>query len=362
MYQGYKMIQGLFLVLSVLACGTSHAWVINADHPQPPPIVRTTALTAEEMQRMGWGQRSSDEQIMRYGLESFQPLIPDWANKKTGYLLASWNPVFNGKRNPTVVLQHGGVGGPGPTEWGHGAWFKRQGYNVLVLDSFWSRGFIANWRQIDGHVSQHRSMFSSLGANTRARDAFAAATWLQNQSEVDTARIYLIGGSQGGWSVLRAFTDEKSITTKYKGLFRAGVAIYPVCWSWQHTPGQHGNNVPQTLNPRLGPFHSPLLILTVGLEPPGSATDINACDPNIVKSATKHIRYPDQTHAFDSEPPPGAPRGRCWYSVNPFWCGASGGRDEKGNCRGSPKPDMCEDSSATETARQDMLAFLEQFR
>jgi len=149
------MIQGLFLVLSVLACGTSHAWVINADHPQPPPIVRTTALTAEEMQRMGWGQRSSDEQIMRYGLESFQPLIPDWANKKTGYLLASWNPVFNGKRNPTVVLQHGGVGGPGPTEWGHGAWFKRQGYNVLVLDSFWSRGFIANWRKIDASVGSH---------------------------------------------------------------------------------------------------------------------------------------------------------------------------------------------------------------
>jgi dienelactone hydrolase len=355
------MLKIVLLSLGLLASTSSQAW-FNSDYPEPPPIVRTNGMTAEEMIRMNWGKRSTDEQIMRYGLQPFQPLIPDWSKKKSGNLLASWNPVFNNQKNPTVVLQHGGVGGPGPTEWGHGAWFKKQGYNVLVLDSFWSRGFVANWRKIDGSVGSHGRHMSELGANTRARDAFATARWLRERPEVDSNRIYLIGGSQGGWSVLRAFTDEKSITEKYKGLFRAGISIYPVCWSWQRTPGNHGNGVPENLNPRLGPFHSPLLILTVGLEPPGSATDINVCDPNIIKSATKHIRYHDQTHAFDSEPAPGAPRGRCWYSANPHWCGASGGRDALGNCKGSPKPDMCEDATATDIARQDMLNFLEQFK
>ncbi len=357
------MLKRILLIAGLLASTTSYAW-FNSDYPEPPPIVRSHGMTAEEMRRMDWGQRSVDEQIVRYGLQRFRPIIPDWSAKKSGQLLASWNPVYNGQKNPTVVLQHGGVGGPGPTEWGHGAWFVRQGYNVLILDSYWSRGFVANWRQIDGSVSQHRGMFSSLGANTRARDAFAAAKWLKEQPEVNPDRIYLIGGSQGGWSVLRAFTDEKSITENYKGLFRAGVSIYPVCWSWQRTPAPHGNNISQSLNPRLGPYHSPLLIISVGLEPPGSATDINTCDPNIIKSATKHIRYADQTHAFDSEPAPGVSRPpKCWQSSNPHWCGPNGsGRGPNGNCIGSPKPDMCEDPGATEVARRDMLAFMEQYK
>ena len=356
------MIQRLLVVLLVLACGNSHAWFFNTNYSEPPPIVRTSPPGVEEAIQLNFGQRSFDDQVVRFGLNRFKPLIPDWSAKKSGHLLASWNPNQNGLKNPTVVLQHGGVGGPGYTDYGHGAWFKSQGYNVVVLDSFWSRGFIANWRKIDAPVSQHGRAFSELGANTRARDAFATARWLREQPEVDANRIFLIGGSQGGWSVLRAFTDEKSISENYKGLFRAGVAIYPMCWSWQRTPGNHGNGVPETLNPRLGPFHSPLLILSVGLEPPGSATDINACDPAIVKSATKHIHYAEQTHSFDAEPPPGQPRGRCWYSANPHWCGASGGRDVLGNCKGSPKADMCEDTSATETARRDMYTFLEQFK
>lgn len=356
------MIQRLLLVLSVLACSNSYAWFFNTDYPEPPPIVRNTPPSAEESIRLNFGQRSFDDQVVRFGLNRFKPLVPDWSTKKSGHLLVSWNPNYNGQRNPTVVLQHGGVGGPGYIDYGHGAWFKSQGYNVVVLDSFWSRGFIANWRKLDASVSSHGRHMSELGANTRARDAFATAQWLRTQPEVDPNRVFLIGGSQGGWSVLRAFTDEKSITENYKGLFRAGVSIYPVCWSWQQTPGHHGTGVPEKLNPRLGPFYAPLLILTVGLEPPGGATDMNTCDPNIFKSATKHIRYPDQTHAFDAEPPPGQPRGRCIYSMNPHWCGASGGRDALGNCKGSPKADMCEDTNATEVARQDMHTFLEKFK
>ena len=354
------MIRHLSVVAALLLSGNSYAWFSSATYPEPPPIVRTSPLSAEESVKLTFGAKAFNDQVIRYGLNKFEPLVPDWSAKKSGHLLVSWNPNQNGQKNPTVVIQHGGVGGPGQTDYGHGAWFKSQGYNVVVLDSFWSRGFIANWRKIDS--TYHGPHYSALGANTRARDAFATASWLKTQPEVDHTRIFLIGGSQGGWSVLRAFTDEKSITENYKGLFRAGVAIYPACWSWQYTPGKHGAGVPQTLNPRLGPYYAPLLILSVGLEPPGSATDINSCDPKIISSATKHIRYPDQTHAFDAEPPKGQPRGRCWYSKNPHWCSASGGRDALGNCNGSPKADMCEDASATDTARQDMLTFLEQYK
>jgi dienelactone hydrolase len=344
----------------LLFCSSIHAFGAK-DYEEPPAIIRTDPPNAEEVQKLKFGNKALNEQVIRFGLARHQPLIPDWSGSKSGKLLASWNPSHKEGKNPTLVIQHGGVGGPGSTDYGHARWFLSQGFNVLVLDSFWSRGFIANWRKIDS--TYHGPHFSSLGANTRARDAFAAARWLREQPQVDSNRIFLAGGSQGGWSVLRAFTDEKSIKEQHQGLFRAGVAIYPACWSWQKTPGNHGTNVPQNLNPKLGPFYAPVFLVTVELEPPGSATDINACNPNLVQWAHTHTRIPNTTHAFDDESPPEKPSNRCWYSANPHWCNASGGRDSAtGNCVGAPKADFCSDLDATQKLRNEMIDFFHSFK
>ncbi len=333
------------------------------EYDEPPPIMRTEPLNLQEVLKLKMGNRPLNAQVIRYGLAPHVPLIPDWSEKKSGKLLASWTPSNKEGKNPTLVIQHGGSAGPNPIEYGHARWFLAQGFNVLVLDSFWGRGFRANWRKIDADVKDHGSAFSTLGANTRARDAFAAAQWLQQQPQVDATRIFLVGGSQGGWSVLRAFTDEKSITEKYKGLFRAGVAIYPACWSWQFTPGNVGRNAPQTLNPKLGPFYAPLLLVTAELEPPGSQTDMNSCNPDLIKWAHQHIRFSNATHAFDSESPPEKPVNRCWYSSNPWWCTASGGRDlTTGNCIGTSKADFCSDLDMTQDLRIQMLKFLQSFK
>jgi dienelactone hydrolase len=356
---------GLARVFIALLAGISisaNAFWRN-DYDEPPPIIRTEPPNLQEVQKLKFGNRALNEQPPRYGLAQHVPLIPDWSKANSGKLLASWTPSNKEGKQPTLVIQHGGVGGPGSTDYGHARWFLAQGFNVLVLDSHWSRGFIANWRKIDANVSEHQSAFSTLGANTRARDAFAAARWLREQPQVDSNRIFLIGGSQGGWSVLRAFTDEKSITEKHKGLFRAGISIYPACWSWQQTPGNRGANVSETLNPKLGPFYAPILLVTVELEPPGSATDINACNPKLIQWAEKHIRFANTTHAFDAETPPEQPVNRCWYSANPHWCSASGGRDPAtGHCIGAPKPDFCTDLDVTKKLRIEMLEFLNAFK
>lgn len=347
------------LALAMMSSSVFAFW--GKDYEEPPPIVRNEPPNLQEVQQLKFGNRAMNDQPNRFGLARHVPLIPDWSKANAGKLLASWTPNDNVGKHATVVFQHGGVGGPGSTEYGHARWFLAQGFNVLVLDSHWSRGFIANWRKID--ETYHGPSFSTLGANTRARDAFAAARWLREQPQVDASRIFLMGGSQGGWSVLRAFTDEKSITEKHQGLFRAGVSIYPSCWSWQRTPGNHGMNVPETLNPRLGPFYAPVLLVTAELEPPGSATDINACHPDLIKWAFKHVRFSNTTHAFDAESPPEKPINQCWYSANPHWCSASGGRDPStGNCRGAPKPDFCSDLEMTKKLRIEMLEFLSAFK
>ena len=331
-------------------------------YEQPPPIVRTNAPTAAEVRAHGVGAMDVNRFISRFRLAEFRPIVPDWSEAQSGNLLASWNTSRRPGKNPTIVIQHGGMGGSGATDYGHARWFLERGFNVLVLDSFWSRGFIANWRRIDQPASTHQRAFSALGPNTRARDAFAAARWLRNQPEVDPDRIFLLGGSQGGGSVLRAFTDEKSITEHHRGLFRAGVSIYPTCWSWQWTPGNHGHNTTPLNRPALGPFYAPVLMITVELEPPGSMTDINSCDPNLVRWVHRHIHLANMTHAFDAEIPPENPVNRCWYSENPFWCQASGGRDPvTRNCFGAPKPDFCADREATEQARNEILGFLRGF-
>ena len=354
-------------VLLCSACAAL-AFVFNVhafwtkDAEEPPPIIRTEPPSAAEVRALGFGNKAMNDQLVRFGLSPHAPLIPDWSKANSGKLLASWNISPKPGRNPTLVIQHGGVGGPGSTDYGHARWFLARGFNVLVLDSFWSRGFIANWRKIDAPVSQHGHSFSSLGANTRARDAFAAARWLRQQPQVDATRVFLVGGSQGGWSVLRAFTDERAITEQHMGLFRAGVSIYPACWSWQKTPGHHGHNTTPSVRPRLGPFYAPVLLVTAELEPPGSQTDIHSCDPNLIKWAHKHIRLSNTTHAFDDENPPEKPVNRCWYSANPHWCRASGGRDAAtGHCIGAPKPDFCADAAMTTDVREEMLNFFSGF-
>jgi dienelactone hydrolase len=351
----------LFLSLLALAGPALAFW--GSDYDEPPPIIRLEPPSQQEVKAIGFGNQAFNEQVTRFGLAKHVPLVPDWSKAKSGKLLASWNPLAADGKHPTLVIQHGGVGGPGSTDYGHARWFLAQGFNVLVLDSFWSRGFIANWRKIDAPVSQHGPAFSALGANTRARDAFAAARWLALQPQVDAKRIFLIGGSQGGWSVLRALTDEKSITDTHRGLFRAGVSIYPACWSWQRTPHPHGVGVTRAARPALGPFYAPLFLITAELEPPGSATDIRSCDPDLLKWATRHRRLPNTTHAFDDENPPQQPANRCWYSANPHWCQASGGRDPAtGNCLNAPKADFCSDLSVTGSMRADILEFLNAFQ
>ena len=357
----YISFSSITILLVLASTSTSIPAFWGKDYEEPPPIVRTEPPNLQEVQKLKIGIFAMNEVVIRYGLARHVPLIPDWSKANSGKLLASWTPTNKDGKQATIVFQHGGVGGPGSTDYGHARWFLAQGFNVLVLDSFWSRGFIANWRKID--EAYHGPAFSTLGANTRARDAFAAARWLRKQPQVDSNRIFLLGGSQGGWSVLRAFTDEKSITEKHKVLFRAGVSISPACWSWQQTPGHHGSNVSETLNPRLGPFYAPVLLVTAELEPPGSATDIHSCNPDMIRWAFKHIRLSNTTHAFDSETPPDKPENSCWYSVNPHWCTASGGRDAAtGFCKGATKADFCADLDVTKNLRIEMLEFLNSFK
>ena len=234
-----------------------------------PPIVATAAPA-----RPLHGSFSLENNTTRVGLAPMRPLVPAYAGP--GRLLASWNPHPSGVAGrPVFVVMHGGHGLV-PGNFATALWLRRDlGASVLVLDSFWSRGIEENWLE--------RTRY---GANMRVLDAIAAARWLRDTQGTDPRGTFLVGDSQGGWTALRLFTDEPFIEGARAGLFRGGIALYPVCRS-------SGT----AFSPRLGPYSGPVIVFTGGRD---TATPPDQCPRETFARAAAWTHYPDQTHGWDT--------------------------------------------------------------
>lgn len=196
-----------------------------------------------------------------------------------GELFASWNPHPKGVAGrPTIVVIHGGHGLVG-TNFVNAKWAQTAlNANVLILDSYWSRGINENW-----------ATFTKYGVNMRVLDVIAAGRWLKTQG-TDPSKTLLWGDSQGGWTVLRAFTDEPFISDQIKPLYAGGIAAYPNCIV-------KGSD----LAPKLAPYTRPILLFTGGQD---TATSINECSPDVYQSPNAQwTHFPNGTHGWDMASP-----------------------------------------------------------
>jgi dienelactone hydrolase len=263
-----KGIKHLWLLaLLVLAgCARVPLTTTDVDYFQPPIV----ATVAPERPITNYSLYNN---TVKVNLAPMRPIIPTYNNK--GNLLASWTPHPQGVANrPTFVIVHGGHGLV-PGDFATAVWARDQlGANTLVLDSFWSRGQNENW-----------VTYTRLGANARTLDAIATGKWLLRHG-VDPKQLFLMGGSQGGWTVLRTFTNEPFIVEQARGLYRAGFSLYPVCNSkgWRDDPA-------------LGPYWGPVLVFTAGKD---TATPPERCPTRVFKDATAWTHYPDATHGWDT--------------------------------------------------------------
>jgi len=99
-----------------------------------PPITASSA-PARPL-RESWSLHNNTRRV---GLAEMRPIIPAFNGQ--GALLASWNPhpagVFG---RPSFIVIHGGHG-LNPTNFATALWLRDEFQaNVLVLDSYWSRG------------------------------------------------------------------------------------------------------------------------------------------------------------------------------------------------------------------------------
>ena len=219
-----------------------------------------------------------------WGVGTVAPLIPGFDGK--GLLLASWTPS-NKPGAPTFVIAHGG-GGMDASLFVLGADLQsKTDANILIVDSIWSRG-----RTTNGGDSINASG-KTLSSNARMFDLVAAGRWLSTQG-VDPKKTYAIGLSQGGWGVLRAFTNDPMITELVKPYYAGGVSVVPVC----EEPGlTKYHSVPADVFTyhKLGPYHSRVLLITGGLD---TLTPVSNCSDSTVKSVDKWLHWEDSGHGF----------------------------------------------------------------
>jgi dienelactone hydrolase len=115
---------------------------------------------------------------------------------------------------PAVVLMHGCNGSFKQLDERWGKRIAGWGYLTLTVDRFGPRG-------IDNACAGGPPV-------DMAFDAYRALNYLAQQPFVDSARVVLLGFSQGGWLTLTSL--ERGVieqTAQHK--FRAGIAFYPPC-------------------------------------------------------------------------------------------------------------------------------------
>ena len=161
-----------------------------------------------------WSQSSARVVEFESPLASPQPL--------QGYLR---QPNSAGP-SPAVVLLHSCNGNWARLDERWGKQIAAWGYVTLTVDSFGPRGI--------------KNTCSSGAPVDLAFDATRALNFLVRQPFVDSARVAVLGFSQGGWLAL-ASVEHGAIEKTSQNKFRAAIAFYPRCL------GSKGNMTVPTL-------------------------------------------------------------------------------------------------------------------
>ncbi len=257
-------------------------------------------------------------------LNPLKSQIPSYDGK--GLLAASWNPSNDLFNNPTIVIMHGGHGV------GSGMWIKARDFkkkhnaNVLLLDSFMSRNMPNNWdRGIEAD------------AIVRTFDVIAVGKWLKTQG-TDPNKTFMMGGSQGGWTTLKAMSAEPTQIKEVKPLYAGGIAYYPVCDNYNRNGHLRAGQRFITLAKK--GFWGPVLLLTGDQD---FATRIEDCQQTVVEHATKHVRFERGTHGWEIR----------WRQ--------NGEMNKDGDCKwsGNKNFKMCYDKAHTTEMYIEMSKFIE---
>ena len=173
---------------------------------------RIVAGTAEQMQVKA---RAATELLTADDLSSPQPV--SWQAEDATRIFGLYYPPASSRfcgrgRPPLIVAVHGGPTGQVETSFeGSHQYFATRGWAVLDVD----------YRGSTGHGRAYMTALRSQWGLLDVADAIGGAQHLVDNGLADPERLVIMGGSAGGYTVLRALTTRP-------GFFRAGICLYGV--------------------------------------------------------------------------------------------------------------------------------------
>lgn len=161
-----------------------------------------------------WKRTTSEElSLQEYALP--QPVTwPGMDNEIVyGLFYPPQNPRYEGIGLPPLVVHvHGGPTGQGEASFSASTQFyTSRGYAVLVV----------NYRGSAGYGREYRNKLRLNWGLYDVQDCVSGARFLAEQGKVDAGKLVILGGSAGGFTVLKALED-------YPGFFKAGVCLYGI--------------------------------------------------------------------------------------------------------------------------------------
>lgn len=130
-----------------------------------------------------------------------------------GFYYPPANPRFTAEGPPPAIVSiHGGPTSQALPEFNPKAqWYTSRGYAFLDV----------NYRGSTGYGRAYRDQIKGRWGMVDVEDAVGGANYLVRQGLADGQRLVILGGSAGGYTVLRALIT-------HPGFFRAGVCLYGV--------------------------------------------------------------------------------------------------------------------------------------
>jgi dipeptidyl aminopeptidase/acylaminoacyl peptidase len=146
-----------------------------------------------------------------------QPASIAWQNDDGTRAYGLYYPPCNGRfegsgEPPLIVHIHGGPTSQVTDKFNLRAqFFTSRGYAVLEV----------NYRGSTGYGREYRNLLRGNWGLYDVQDAVSGAKFLASRGLVDEKRLVIMGGSAGGFTVLKALED-------FPGTFKAGICLYGV--------------------------------------------------------------------------------------------------------------------------------------
>jgi dienelactone hydrolase len=222
---------------------------------------------------------------------------------------------------PAVILMHG----TGGIRYGgvyYAAALNNAGIATLEVDQWGGRGLPG------GASSRPKALGDMLP------DIAGAYHLLAERSDIDAQRIGLMGTSMGGIETLLMMTRHNSDAILGSDTrIKAAVAIYPICWLYNHVPGADFSNL----------VDSPVRIMVGGADDyDGGGAACEQLLQELPPTDAAHVSvrvFPGATHIFDS------------------FAGAYQFDDPGANRRQGGVIHVRPDPEARQQARDDLVAF-----